>query len=96
MHVLVISLLVPLALLFSINAKALDVDNSYGFLDNGVLETPIELSSIEANPDLDHPLIASFEQITKRRYNVTRIHEAVSKTSTRYEVTCCRDPPKLG
>lgn len=56
-HTLLVTLLIPLVLLFSTSVKAMD-SSERGLLKSGLLESVYEIPGAEVAPDLDHAILS--------------------------------------
>ena len=91
---IMISLLVPLLLVFSINAKALQGSEAHGFLKSGVLESSVELPSFEVAPDLDHVLIQSATQSSSIAHSLNCFSDTSDRSVATPHTLSCRGPPQ--
>ncbi|WP_067219399.1 hypothetical protein [Marinomonas gallaica] len=88
-----ILLLIPLLVLFSISAKALDNNEDRGFVKNGLLEAPFELPPTEVSPDLDHTLLpAARIKISDAQTQSFCFFAQTNVTNVAYALSC-RGPP---
>lgn len=92
-HTLLVTLLIPLVLLFSVSVKAVD-SNERSLLKGGLLESVYELPSTEVAPDLDHALQYATQTTPCElsRNTVTLVEE--SHPASIVSDWCCRGPPK--
>lgn len=92
-HTLLITLLIPLVMLFSISAKAVD-SNERSLIKGGLLESIYEVPSSEVAPDIDHDALP-LSQSASCELSSTKLISAVSFNTARIESSWfCRGPPQ--
>ena len=90
---IIISLLAPLLLIFSINASALHDSEAHGFLKTGVLETLVEIPTPEVTPDLDHALTQASADSPQSLGCLSTFSINTDPLSASSNTLFCRGPP---
>lgn len=92
-HTLLVTLLIPLVLLFSVSVKAVD-STERSLLKGGLLESVYEVPSAEVAPDLDHAILSASltEPCEANRSKILWAEEShpINIVSSWF----CRGPPK--
>lgn len=91
---LFIALLIPLMLVASISAKALDNNETHSLLKAGILETSYEVNNCEITPDLDQAILPAAQlNFSEAPKNQVFLNVSSQLQDISYFLSC-RDPPK--
>ena len=92
-HTSLITLLIPLIMLFSISVKAVD-SNERSLLKGGVLESVYEVPDAEVAPDIEHTLLP-VAQNGSLKFNHSKSNSSEGFHTSKVVLSwCCRGPPQ--
>ncbi|WP_417552740.1 hypothetical protein [Marinomonas fungiae] len=93
-HTLLVTLLIPLIMLFSLSVKAVD-STEHSLLKGGLLESVYEVPTAEVAPDIDHAIAFTSQSAScePNRSKIIWVDEShpINNVSSWF----CRGPPKI-